>query len=188
MSKRKLFIDYDLTIVDSIAAFAKTYNSYYGHHDRFIPADPDKITSYDFKCICPLIENNDMKMAMWESELFFEFVDFIDSDTLPVLEKLNDAYELIICSIGTPKNIALKSFWLERHLPFINNYILINNGNCEMNKSIVNMHGAIQIDDIPSNLEGNSELKILFGKEFPWNRGWYGKRCENWKEVEMMLL
>ncbi len=189
MRKRRLFLDYDLTIVDSITAFAKTYNELYKHHEDFVPADPNKITSYDFRCICPLLDN-EAKTTIWEHQTFFNFVDFMDDNTLSVLEKLSKKYELVICSIGVPKNISLKALWIEKHLPFIENYVLINNGNgCTMNKSIVNMKGGIIVDDIPSNLESsNADEKILFGKEYSWNRGWYGERCSSWKELGERLL
>ncbi|HHU98111.1 MAG TPA: hypothetical protein GXX67_12770 [Petrimonas sp.] len=187
-NKRRLFVDFDLTLVDSIKAYADTYNIMFKDHPDFTPADPKMITEYDFSCICPLLTNKEDKKAMWNNPVFFDVLQFIDNDTLPVLKRLHEKYELIICTIGTPSNLALKALWLKDNLPFIDNYILINNGNCEMSKSIVNMRGAIQIDDIPSNLEGNSEIKILFGKEYPWNRGWYGERCLNWKSVEKRLL
>lgn len=186
MDKRNFIIDMDLTILDSIPAFCKVYNYLYQDHPDFVPADPDKITSYDFKCICPLLKTKD---EIWNSHLFFEWVKLMDDNTEPVLKALNDKYNLIVCSIGTPENIACKSFWLKFNLPFIKNYFFIHNNNSNMDKSAVKTFGGIMLDDIPSNLESSdATTKVLFGKIYPWNTGWEGKHCLTWEEVGAMFL
>ena len=187
MSKQKLFVDFDITIVDSIKAFTDTYNILYGDHPNFVPADPNKITEYNFKCICPLIKHSE---DIFKNKLFFFLLKFINENTYEVLEKLNKKYRLIVSTIGTSKNLSLKSKWLESNLPFIKDYILIKNQGCKMDKSLINMgKDSIFIDDIPSNLESsNAERKILFGKIYPWNENWQGEHCLTWKEIEQMLL
>ncbi|MFA5559535.1 MAG: hypothetical protein WDA59_08840 [Methanofastidiosum sp.] len=189
MYKQSLFIDYDLTIVNSIKAFCNVYNIWYKNHPNFIPANPNAITSYDFKCICPLLQDKEEKLAIWGSKLFFDLVEFMDNDTYPILKALNEKYKVIVCSIGIPSNIAYKAQWLEFKLKFINDYILIADKNCTMNKSMVNMENAIFLDDIVSNLESsNASKKVLFGKIYPWNKKWDGEKCLNWKEVGEKFL
>lgn len=186
--KQDLFLDFDLTIVDSIDAFTKVYNWRYRNQPNFVPANPDKITSYDFSCICPLLENDSAKMSIWDDYLFFDRLELIDNFTLPVIKKLNNKYNIVICTIGTPDNLIYKIEWLQENLPFINNYILIKNSNCKMCKDMVNMAGGIQVDDIPSNLQTNAERKILFGKIYPWNKDWVGEHCLDWSELGETLL
>jgi len=189
MSKPKFFVDMDLTIVDSVKAFCQTYNIIYFEHPYFVPSDPDKLISYDFRCICPLLQTQNDKDKIWGCRAFFAYLEFIDKDTYDVLKKLNEKYQLIIVTIGTLKNLALKSEWLETNLPFIKDCILITNEGNKMDKSIVNMNGALFLDDIPSNLEStNAERKILFGKIYPWNENWQGEHCLTWKEIEQMFL
>src|SRR5690606_9190914 len=117
-------------------------------------------------------------------------LDFIDDNTYEVLETLNQKYNIIICSIGTPLNISKKVLWLEEKLPFIKNYVLIANNDCKMDKSIINTgKDSIFIDDIPSNLESvESERKILFGEKFSWNNFWEGEYCVTWSDVRERLL
>lgn len=185
MSKQKLFVDFDLTIADSIKAFTDYYNCLYKTYPDFKPANPDKITSYDFKCICPLMPNSE---KVFGKELFFNFLELMP-DAYGILKKLNDKYKIIIVSIGNPMNISKKILWIEKYLPFIKDCILITNEGCKMNKSVVNMKDSIFIDDIPSNLKStNAERKILFGKIYPWNKGWEGEHIPNWKEIENKLL
>lgn len=186
MSKIKLFVDIDNTIINTNKAFCEVYNSLYRFHPDFKKADYTKVTNYSFSCECPLVSN---PLELFEEELFFDVCEFINDNTYEVLKELNQKYKIIVLSIGTPKNLANKAYWLEEKLPFINDYILINNSNCIMDKSIVNAEDSIIIDDMPSNLRtSNAETKILFGKIFSWNNGWQGEHCMNWGEVRRRLL
>lgn len=187
--KQNFFLDFDLTIADSISAFCDAYNILYKDHPEFQPADPNKITSYDFRCICPLLKTKEDKFAIWSNKILFEHMKLIDENTYDVLIGLNEKYRLIICSIGTPKNIAYKSLWLEENLPFIQDYVLLADKSCVMSKSFVNMEGSLFMDDIPSNLEStNAEVKVLFGKIYSWNKGWRCEHLFNWKEVGERFL
>lgn len=122
--------------------------------------------------------------------MFFTTLKFIDNDIIDILYELNQKYNIIINSIGTPKNLAKKAEWLHNNLPFVKNYILINNDTNIMNKSIINTgEDSIFIDDIPCNLDSvASKRKILFGKKYPWNQDWVGEHCFTWTEVAEKLL
>lgn len=186
MNKQKIFIDFDGTIINTIQAYVDVYNELYLDYPSFKTAESYLINQYDMRDQCKLVEN---VLDIFEHPLFFQFANFINDNTYEVLEQLNQKYKIIICSIGTPKNIAYKARWLEDKLPFIKDYILIANPNCKMDKSIVNAEDSIFIDDIPSNLLSNkSSRKILFGKIYPWNDEWNGERCETWSDVRERLL
>ena len=183
--KKKFFIDFDNTIIDTTDAFCSVYNELYCDHLNFKTAEPDLVNVYNFSDQCPLVKN---VLDIFEHPLFFKFASFINDNTCKVLEELSVKYKLIICSIGTPKNLAYKARWLEEKLPFIKDYVLISNPVCKMNKSIVNMEGAVFLDDIPSNLySSNAERKILFGKRYSWNKEWDGEWLRSWSEVEFKI-
>ena len=186
MKKFKFFIDMDSTITDSVKAYCTTYNIIYQDHSNFKPADHTKLSQYNLKCICPLVEK---PLDMFEQTLLFEHLEFINNNTYEVLEKLSNKYELILVTIGTPSNLSQKSLWLEKNVPMIKNYVLLSNEGCKMNKSVVNMKGSIFVDDIVSNLESsNASIKVLFGKLFEWNLGWQGKHCFTWSDIEERFL
>ena len=188
MSKPKFFVDFDITIVDSIKKICELYNSYWQYHPKFIPADHTKIQQYNFKDVCPLLTT---ALSLFEDKLFFEDLEFIEPNTYEVLEKLNKKYQLIVVSVGTPKNIAMKANWLNDNLSFIKDYILLYNDGCKMDKSVVNMDNSIFVDDIPSNLAStNAKIKIQFGKIYPWNKEGLNKydHCLNWSEIEERFL
>lgn len=105
-----------------------------------------------------------------------------------VITKLSEKYDIIICSIGTYNNLSHKSDWINKNLPFVD-AILIKNKGVEMNKSVVDMNGAIFVDDHMDNLaSSNASTKICFGKKYPWNEKWDGVWANTWKEIEKALL
>lgn len=187
MNKQNFFIDFDNTLIHTIDAFCSVYNKLYINHPKFKPAVPDLVNEYNFKDQCPLVEN---VLSIFESPLFFKFARLINNNTYEILEKISKKYKPIICSIGTPRNIAYKAHYLEEKIPFIKDYVLITNQDCKMDKGIVNMQGAVFLDDIPSNLiSSNAKEKLLFGTIYPWNLGWDSrKHCLDWSEVGDRLL
>ena len=188
MSKRKFFCDLDSTITNSVLAYTKVYNKMYQYYPVFKPADPNKLQQYNLKDICPLVCN---PLDIFDHDLFFKYLEFINENTYEVLEKLSKKYQLIIVTIGTPTNLSKKSLWLEDKLNFIKDYVLLFNDGCKMQKDIVNMSGEgnIFLDDVSSNLySSNAENKVLFGKRFEWNNGWEKDWCLTWSDVEDRYL
>lgn len=185
---KTLILDFDDTIVNSSKAFCSVYNMVYGSSKGFKPADWTKTNKWNYRDICPLLEDDpEMVEEIFDTKLFFKFLDFHDG-AKNALEKLSKSYKLVICSIGKPDNIARKSTWIARNLPFVENVILIRNNGNQMNKSIVNMRGAILVDDVASNLESsNAETKICFGSVREANKDWDGYRVFSWKELECAL-
>lgn len=186
MSKPKLFLDFDNTIVNSDKVYCSLYNWLYSTNKDFRYADWTKVRERSYADQCPLAVN-DVK-EMFEMAEFFMNLEFFPQ-AKETIEKLNEDYEIIIVSIGTPKNLSLKSLWLEENLPFVNKYILLNNGENLIDKSIVDMEGAIFIDDVASNLtSSNADVKLCFGGKADKNRDWNGLWKKEWIEVKKLLL
>ncbi len=183
--KTKFFLDMDSTMTESISAFCQVYNLTHKYIEDFVPADHTKVNQYDFKDQCPLLQH---VQPIFESKQFFNLLTFFP-DAKEVIYELNKKYQVIICSIGTHVNISRKAMWLYYHLGFVKDLILISNGNCHMDKSLVNMEGAIFLDDVASNLfSSNADFKYCYGKNYPWNELWEGDRLLNWKEVGDIFL
>jgi len=188
MSKQNLFLDIDNSITNSTKAFVDTYNHLYKYHEEFIPAQWDKVQKYDFSDQCGILKTSSDRLEIFNNSIFFKKLEFINHNTYGVIRELSNKYRILFISIGTPKNLSLKSLWLEENFPFINDYILINNGN-KIDKSIVNMNEAIFIDDCTGNLDSsNAKLKIIFGREYEWSQTKDHQRCFNWTEVAEKLL
>lgn len=187
MSKLKLFLDFDNCITNSLKAFVDTYNILYRFQPDFKPATYD-VKQYNLKDQCPLVNHVD---DIFSNKKFFKNLRFINFNTKEVLKELSKDFDIIICTIGTPMNVALKSMWLSQNLPFVEQYCLVTNNyenrECVMNKSLVNMSGStIFIDDMPDNLNSsNAKYKILFGKEYLWNKSDNPAhiKCLDWSAV-----
>lgn len=152
MKKKKLFLDFDSTIANSVVAFCKTYNEIYGQAIGFKPANPDKVNTWDFSDECPLEKD---PIHIFGIGYFFIKLEFMP-DALEVITKLSKKYDITVCSIGTYDNLHFKSEWLGQYLPFVS-AILIKNQGVKMDKSIVKMgKGAIFIDDHIDNLNSSN--------------------------------
>lgn len=185
MKKKKLILDFDSTIVDTISSYCKTYSAIYSETIGYVEPDPTKVNQWDLKDQCGL-ENN--PLHIFGLGYFFNKLEFMPN-AKEVITKLSEKYDITVCSIGTFDNLEHKSIWLRDNLPFVD-AVLIKNTGVKMNKSIVNMvGGATFIDDHADNLESsNAKTKYCFGKKYPWNEKWEGNWLNDWNEVGKVLL
>lgn len=184
--KQKIFLDFDQTIVASIKRFCEAYNETFYFHSKFKKAEWWETSVYDFSDTCPLIES---ARQIFDFPIFFNGLELINANTYEVLERLCEQYEVHIVSIGTFKNLALKSAWINENLPCVDYAELLNTHSNVMNKSIINMSGGILIDDVSSNLtSSNAEYKFTFGDEYEWNKDSKYERLFNWTDIENKLL
>lgn len=186
--KPKLFVDFDSTITASIKSFCKTYNFLYKYHESFKPADWTKVNQWDFGDQCPLLPDKQSVAEIFASKHFFKKLEFMPG-AREVLYALHKEYDVVLVTIGDHVNLARKSMWIYQKLGFVKDVILLNNEGGKMDKSLVQMHNGIFIDDVASNLESsNAEVKICYGQTYPWNEEWQGFRCENWNDVAKLLI
>ena len=185
-TKQKLILDFDSTITDSIKAYCTTYSQLYSINPNYIKPNPDLVKQWNLQDQCFLEKHTE---SIFSSKLFFKNLEFFPK-AKEIIKELSNKYEIIICSIGTYNNIYHKTEWIKDNLPFIHRFIgLVDDEHCFMDKSIVNMKNAIFLDDNKNNLDSsNAELKICYGKEYPWNDKWIGLRTFDWQEVEKLLL
>jgi len=186
--KDKIFIDFDETIVATRKAFCATYNELFKDVEDYVFADWIKNNSWDFDDVCPLLSGRQDVNKLFCYPQLFTKLEFIDENMETVLKKLQEQYELIICSKGTHGNIALKSMWIHGHLPFISESILIADNNANMGKGNIQMQNSIIIDDNMANLDSsNASTKICFGEVLKWNEDWNGIRTLNSLELFEIL-
>ena len=182
--KNKLILDFDGVISDSILSFCTVYNNKYKDNPLFKKADHNKLQRWDCTDECPLEKKAEV---IFSSKEFFDNLEFMEN-AKEYVEKLSQSFHIIICSIGTFENISHKSLWIRDNMPFIKDTILITNGDCYMDKSIVNMKDSIFIDDNALNLDSsNADIKICFGKEFPYNKDWKGSRRVDWESMYNLI-
>lgn len=190
MSKLKLFLDFDNTITSSTEAFCDVYNNWYQNEPNFTPAKWHLVDKWNFDDQCLLLEGKNEKVEeIFGSPDFFTYLDFLNGNTKEIIEKLCEKYDVIIVTIGTLDNIALKSKYIKEKLSCIKECIFLVNDGCVMNKSQIDMQGAVFLDDVSSNLNSsNADVKICVGDEYSWNKDWNGVRCYNWTDIGDLLL
>jgi len=191
MSKIKLFTDFDNTLVNSTKSFCTSYNFIYEYHKGFTPANWELVNHFDFSDQCPILKSKSDVLEIFENPLFFNCLELINRDTYEVVRELNEKYQIIIASIGTPINLSLKALYLKETLPFIKDYILLYNDGIKMNKEIIQMDypDSIFIDDVTTNLDSsNAQNLFIFGKEYPWSKTNDYHRLWDWTDVAKKLL
>lgn len=186
MSKPKLYIDFDNTLVNSSEAICELYNRYYNHFSNFTPARWWEVNKYNFTDECPLMTSSELD-ELFDSEEFFNVVEFMPHASITTLE-LSFKYDIYIVTMGTPKNLELKQKWINKHMGYIRGFIGIDDSQF-VDKSCVDLSDGIHIDDVSKMLwTSNARRRICFGDVCEWNKDWVRERCYNWVEVYRELM
>lgn len=192
MSRPKLFLDFDNTIVDTIAAVVSLYNEDYASHEDFVQVDPKDVTSWEFiECNLATYEEIDKYFG---DKRFFQRVKLYPSAG-QVLRSLSHRYDITIVSHGYASNLKLKEEWVKDKLF---KEIFDNSCNAEFigvdwethnDKSHVDMSNSIFVDDSIRNLETSSaKYKILYGEYMDWNNtNIEFIRCKNWLDLNNQI-
>lgn len=195
--KTTLYLDFDSTLVNSDKAFCEAYNDFYQNHVGFVRAREEDATDWVFKRACPLLHTLHVDpyqavMGIFGSDSFFDHLEFYRG-AKEAVERLIEHYHIVICTSASPKNGSRKLLWIERHLPMVDEVIiLINHKQQGVGKARVPMmeEGAIFIDDHPKNLHSTKATrKILFkARESEYSDGWKGEVHTDWTVLTEALL
>lgn len=181
--KKKLYIDFDGVIANTIQGICQLYNEDFSYYKDYRYVDWSEIETWDFKELkCAKKEFID---TYFNLPRFFEklaFMPYADD----VLGYLSHDYEIIVVSMGYSPNLYGKKLWLSNNLPYAK-YIGVNFKEYE-DKAHIDMSDGIFLDDSSKNLKtSNAKIKICFGDEYEWNKDWDGIRLYNWSEVKKFL-
>lgn len=181
--KKKIYIDFDSTIVNSIKAIVSLYNEDFKYYKNFSFVHWTDINTWDFlECNCA---KTDYINTYFNQQRFFDRLEYMDN-AKEVLDRLKDDYKIIVVSICSYPNLIAKEKWINKNMPYAK-FKGIRLGKYN-NKSHIDMSKSMLIDDRERMLtSSNAKYKICFGDEYMWNENWSGKRCYNWKEVESYI-
>lgn len=179
INKKKLYLDFDGVICNTIKTIVKLYSEDFKYYKKFEPIDWSEVETWDF---------TELEAAKPEYiDTYFNQQRFFDNvEWMPwakdIIEKLSEIYDIKVCSAGYYPNLVGKVNWLEKNMPYAE-FIGVNFKNYS-DKSHVDMSDGIFIDDSAKNLiTSNAETKICFGDVYEWNKDWDGIRCANWHDV-----
>lgn len=177
--KKKLFLDFDGCIANTIASICSCYNEDFVYYKDYKYIDWSEIETWDFvELDCA---DREYINKYFNQPRFFErlrFMPYADD----VIGLLTHQYDITVISMGYSPNLHGKKIWLMNNLPYVN-YIGVNFKEYS-DKSHIDMSDAIFIDDSANNLiTSNAKIKICFGDNYSWNKDWNGTRLYNWNEV-----
>lgn len=183
--KPNIFFDFDGVCVKTIDSVCSIYNEDFQYYKKFRFVNPDEVDTYGFEeCNCASPEIID---TYFNTQRFFDNLNFMDG-ALTILSLLARDFNIKIVSHGFSPNCIGKRLWIKENIPCAE-FIGINLKE-HTDKSCVDMSGCIFVDDKVSNLDScNAKHKIIFGKEYSWNRDTHGcTRCENWYDLYKEII
>ncbi len=182
-----IFIDFDNTVVESNKRIIEMINDKYG-----LSKTEEDLKDYNFQSIYPISVKE--KIDMFESDSFYDNLDFKPGFENFIKNYASD-FEIVFVSNGTTKNNKKKKEWLKTMLPYQNwnfDFIGIGEDNSFLNKSRVDMSGAIQIDDCFDCLLTNASIKVLYKdfNNFKWQQPSKAEdylMVNTWEEIGSIL-
>lgn len=182
--KKKLFLDFDGVVVNTIEAIVTLYNEDFAAYEDYSYIPWWNIETWSFKeCNCAPPEYID---AYFNQQRLFNKLEYMPwaKEVISILEK---TYDITVVSHGYSPNLLLKKAWISARFPSIK-FIGVDLDK-HKDKSNVDMYGGIFIDDNVANLKtSNAQYKFCFGDTYVWNKEWYGERLHNWTDVYMKLI
>lgn len=182
----KLFVDMDNTLCDFNSGFIKTYKKLYGENLDIDPYSYDLLETWEGTPE----EKDDVYTSIFCHKGFWLGLE-IYPQAAEIMKKLNQEYDLYICSKPTNKNKMIctseKLLWIERYLPFIHvtdQVIFIANksllGDSEENR--------ILIDDYQKHLKDWDGTRIKYWQPYNKDFGMVDYTVLNWQEIENILF
>lgn len=188
MKLDKIFCDVDGVLLHTVQAVVDIYNSDYQFYSKFEPVDWTTVNTWNFK-ECQCMSKKEL-YTIFKSKRFFDTVRPMPGAT-DALRQLSDTYKINTVTLGSKPNLNGKRHYLlcknREFKESIDDYIGLDSS-LYFDKSNVNMHDGIFIDDSESNLlTSNAPIKICFGDVYSWNENWNGYRCYNWNDVLLFI-
>lgn len=174
-----IIIDFDCTAFNTVKAITRLYNEDFCYYKGFKTMDWHDVKTWTFEELTCAPEK--YKDHYFNQPRFFKVLEAMPMFTA-VAYMLEDKCRIDFCTMGYSPNLHLKDLYLKENYPGYG-FIGVNIKE-HKDKSHIDMSGKIFIDDSPVNLKtSNATVKILFGKDYDWNKDWDGIRCETWNDV-----
>ena len=182
---KKVYIDLDNTVFDTLGAIILLYNREFEYHDGFKEIKRRDVQTYDCK-ECNLLTKERLK-EFFDRSNFYDIYADVDETFWKVLDLIEEkGWQPVFVTIGSVPNIAAKRAWFKDYI--YEGYRAIFIGLVDKkDKTSVDMSDGIMIDDHPDMLNSsNAAVKICFG-EYGWNKDWKNNRAKDWTEVYKIL-
>lgn len=192
-NKKTIFIDMDLTLLNSVKAITEMYDEDFQYYPDYKKIPWEKVVSWSFKELS-LFPKGHIEFY-FNQKRFFDKVEMYP-DAKEVIDRLSDEYRIVFVSHGYSPNLRLKKIYVTHNFPYAD-FIGVNLDE-HKDKSCVDMagEGNVFIDDTPNNLyNSNAPIKICYG-DYEWNRDfcnlyddeqYYHISVSGWHTIENLL-
>ena len=178
---KKLFIDLDGVVFDTIQTIVNLYNMDHLYYKDFQLVMASDIKTWRFEELT--LEPPEFIDRYFNMPRFFTELEMIRSADWIIKRLIKDGYQIIFCSCGSYPNLALKKEWVRKHYPEAE-FIPVNHNNYIDKSHILMGQNSLFCDDVYENLiTSNAEYKVCFGKEYSWNEKWKRTRCETCEDL-----
>lgn len=179
---KKLFIDLDGVVFDTITTIVNLYNADHLYYKDFKPVMASDVKTWGFEELT--LEPPEFIDRYFNTPRFFDELVMIRSADWIIKRLIKDGYQIIFCSCGSYPNLTLKKEWIFRHYPEAQ-FIPVDHSKYKDKRHIPMGDGdSIFIDDVYENLiTSNAKYKVCFGKVYSWNEKWTRTRRETWEEL-----
>ncbi|MBJ7536292.1 5' nucleotidase, NT5C type [Marinomonas transparens] len=171
MRKKRIAIDMDETICDSLIRHIEWYN-----HTFSAALTKEDTAGTRIYHVIP-VEHVEVVRAHPHHPDFFRDLDVFD-DAIDSIKILSEQYEIffVTAAMEYPSSFQAKHDWLKKHFPFISELNFVFCGD----KSIIN--ADYLIDDTPKHLDGFDGEGLLFHAFHNMNAEGY-QRVHSWTEI-----
>lgn len=177
----QIFIDVDGVLWNTAEAIINLFNEKY---DQAV--DWREATEWNFSPAIPTDTPVEVVDELFASDEIYDGDMTIEGAT-HYINKLNKEFDnVFFCTVGKNINNAQKLKMIKRLLPELKIITISFPGTVPADKTMVNMEGAIFVDDHSTNLRtSNAKYKILFEPHsaMKWNENWGGRRFKSWQEI-----
>lgn len=188
-NKTPVFLDADDTILES----SKTVIGYLNVKYQISPPKRfSDLKDWGYTSIYRGVTPEEIE-AIYNSDEFFENVTAV-APFVVAYERLKEDFDFRVVTIGTVENLDRKERWFKRNFPLMTFIGIETTGlPSKHDKSVVNMEGAIQIDDrVDALLSTKASCKILLQNNISvaWNTPPPGANLyivQNWNEIAQIL-
>lgn len=173
---KTLLVDMDSVICDLMTKWHKRYNEDY-HDDLSV----DKLKCWQTEKYVKPECGTKIYDYLDEPGLFLHLEPIKDS--LEVLERLHQTFQIFICTSSQTYAYTEKEKWVEKYLPFLGREQMIFAHKKYM------IRGDLLFDDAPHHLEAFRETKrTAVAMDYPYNRSVNVPRVKNWLEFEEFVM
>ena len=163
MSKKRILVDFDMTIVNSTSRLIELYQEDTGDYSKPYEGNEDKLT-WDFGYFIPKDYN---ALKYFADPRLMENVKFIDG-AKETLEALSFYYDVYIMTRSSC-NLDNKIKFIKEELPFVKGTIFVSSSDFTDKALFSNDFDTVLIDDRVDCFYKSNRLNLLFG-EYDWNK------------------